>query len=69
VNPQEHLTLIEAVIRRRLQGDAFETWTEAEQNFGGTSLKDLYLIRGQLLAEVAAGRGGPMFSLARPTGC
>lgn len=60
----EHLALINAVITKRLNGDAYVEYTEAEQRFRGESLDSLYKIRDRLQAEVSATTGG-QFRLAR----
>jgi len=65
VTAQEHLDLIDAVIAKRLRGDSYESYSEAEESFSGTPLLDLYTIRDKLRAEVTAGSGGN-FSLLEP---
>ena len=60
----EHLLLIDAVIAKRLAGDAYESYTEAQAAFRGTSLKDLYDIRDRLNAEIGADSSN--FLLAEP---
>lgn len=66
----EHLALIEAVIEKRLRGDAYESYTEAQAQFRGTPLEKLYEIRADLLAEqqaeAAGATYGPSFFLAEP---
>lgn len=53
----QHLALINAVIAKRLAGDAYESYSESEKQFRGTSLGELYRIRSDLIAEDAAGAG------------
>ena len=60
----EHLALIDAVIAKRLAGDAYESYTEAQAAFRGTSLVDLYDIRDRLISENAAASSN--FLLAEP---
>lgn len=62
---QEHLDLIDAVIEKRLRGDAYESYSEAEARFGGTPLEKLYSLRTDLQQEIAASAGGN-FRLAAP---
>ncbi len=54
----EHLALVNSVISKRLAGDAYEGYSEAEAKFNGTPLSELYKIRTQLTQEVAASTGG-----------
>lgn len=62
---QEHLALINAVITKRLNGDAYQAYSEAEQRFEGTSLRDLYDLRDRLQQEANAAGGGS-FGLLEP---
>ena len=52
------LTLIEAVIAKRLAGDAVESYTEQQNAFRGTPLEKLFEIRQQLQIEANADGGG-----------
>lgn len=61
----ELLTLVEAAIEKRLRGDAYEAYTEGGDRFQGASLEELFLIRDNLKAKVAAESSGT-FSLAEP---
>lgn len=54
----QHLALIDSVITKRGNADAYESYTEGEKQFRGTSLKELFAIRTSLKAEVAAESGG-----------
>lgn len=56
----EHLALIDAVITKRLNGDAYVEYTEAEQRFRGESLESLYKIRATLQGEANAEAGGQL---------
>jgi len=56
------LTLIETVIERRLNGDAYTEYTEAESRFKGEPLEKLFDLRDRLRAEVAS--TSTQFSLA-----
>jgi len=49
--PAELLVDLENAIQSRLTGDAYEAYTEQGKQFKGTSLKDLFAIRAELLAE------------------
>lgn len=53
-----YLAQIEAVITKRLNGDAYESYTEQELSFQGTSLDKLFQIRDRLR------RTGGAFALA-----
>lgn len=64
---QEHLDLINAVITKRLNGDAYESYTEQQQQFRGASLTQLYQIRSDLRQELNAENGGA-FGLVEPFG-
>ena len=50
----ELLTLVETVIQRRLNGDAYTEYTEAESRFRGTPLSELFDIRDRLRAEATS---------------
>lgn len=43
-----YLALIESVITKRLNGDAYERYSEQELSFEGTSLDELFKIRERL---------------------
>lgn len=62
------LTLVETVIERRLNGDAYESYTEAEKKFQGTSLKSLMDTRDRLSDEVAndASDGTYVYEMEEP---
>lgn len=62
----EHLALVDAVIAKRLAGNAMEEYSEVEMRFKGTSLQALYAIRATLQNTVAAANGGQL-RLARIT--
>lgn len=63
----ELLDLIDQVIAKRLAGDAVESYTEAQNRFAGTPLRDLFDIRDRLVAQSAASQsGGGIFRLAEP---
>lgn len=64
---QEHLDLINAVITARLNGDAYESYTEQMRRFSGTKLAELYEIRRNLQQQVNAENGGS-FGLVEPFG-
>ncbi len=55
---QQHLDLLDAVIEKRLRGDAFERYTTAERQFYGTALDKLYDLRARMQQEAAATSGG-----------
>lgn len=61
----EHLALVEAAIKSRLNGDAFEEHSEGSKRFRGARLSELYDIRDRLLQQQAAESGGN-FMLAEP---
>lgn len=63
VTASELLTLVNAVIEARLNGDAYREYVEAGDRFTGESLESLMRTRTQLQAEVAA-ESGKQFSLA-----
>jgi hypothetical protein len=62
---QEMLDLINAVITKRLAGDAYNSYTAQQQRFEGESLDSLFKTRETLQRMVAAENGGN-FSLAQP---
>ncbi len=59
------LALVEAVITKRLAGDAYESYTRAQLEFRGTPMDKLFEIRAQLRQESTAEAGG-CFRLAEP---
>jgi hypothetical protein len=61
----QHLDLIDAVIAKRLAGDAYESYSEQEKRFQGTSLEKLYAIRTGLVSETSQDGSGS-FRLAQP---
>lgn len=60
LSAQQHVDLLDAVIEKRLRGDAFERYTTAERQFYGTPIKDLYQLRRDMQQEAAASGGGMM---------
>jgi hypothetical protein len=50
----ELLSAVEAAIQARLNGDAYEEYSEAGQRFRGASLDELFRIRARLLGEMGA---------------
>lgn len=56
----EMLELVNTAITARLNGDAYEEYSEAAERFRGTSLADLFKIRDRLSVSTQQG-----FSLAR----
>lgn len=60
----ELLTQVEAVIQRRMSGQAYDEWSEGDVRFKGTALTELFKIRTQLQQNVAAAAGGQL-TLAR----
>jgi hypothetical protein len=58
------LELIEAVIEKRLNGDAYESWSDAELEFRGTKLDDLFERRTRLQNEARAESGSGIFRQA-----
>lgn len=54
----EMLALVETAIEKRLNGDAYEEYTEAGNRFKGATLKQLMDIRDDLKAKVEAEGGG-----------
>lgn len=65
MSDQEHLDLVNAVIAKRLRGDAYTSYTAQQQVFTGESLSALYEIRERLQRSVNASGGGS-FHLAVP---
>ncbi len=63
------LSLLEDVIEKRLQGDAYESYSEAQQEFAGSSLEELFGIRDRLRKEISAGQSsGIKMYLVEPFG-
>jgi hypothetical protein len=62
----EMLSMIEAVIRERLTGQAVEGVSEQGNQYRGTPLKELFQIRNNLRESIAAAQGGH-FGLAEMT--
>lgn len=61
----ELLALVESAIEKRLNGDAYEAYTEAGNRFQGASLEELFAIRDDLQAKVASDSAG-IHQLAEP---
>jgi hypothetical protein len=61
----EILDRLETVIARRLDGDAYTSYSEGEQSFSGTPLDQLLKMRDDLRQRIAA-QAGAQFRLARP---
>ena len=57
-DPQELLTLVDAAIRARLEGGAYDEYAEGNYRFKGMDLAQLRAFRAELIAEVAANEGG-----------
>lgn len=55
---QELLDLVEGVLVKRLNGDAYESYTTSQRRFDGMSVKELKDWRTELREEVNAGNGG-----------
>ena len=65
----ELLALVETAIEKRLNGDAYEAYSEAGNRFQGASLEELFAIRDNLKAKVEAdgdGSGVGIHQLAEP---
>lgn len=62
---QEHLDLINEVITKRLNGDAYESYRTSQRQFFGTPIEKLYDLRDRLTQEVNAANGGS-FRLGAP---
>jgi len=61
----EELALVEAAYARRLAGDAYESYTEAEKRFAGASLEWFARRIDQLRERVSLASAG-CFRLAEP---
>lgn len=61
----EHLVLINEVITKRLNGDAFESYRTSQRQFIGTPIEKLFDLRDRLQREVN-GDGAGTFRLAAP---
>lgn len=61
----EHLVLINQVITKRLNGDAFESYRTSQRQFFGTPIEKLFDLRDRLQRE-ANGDGAGTFRLAAP---
>jgi len=68
MDDQTLLALVNACIGKRLSGDAFESYTEQQNQFRGTPLTELYRMRTDLIARVAAASGGDfgLYESTRP---
>lgn len=63
---QQHLDLVDAAIQQRLNGDAYEEYSEGGERFRGASLAQLYEIRTELRSQLAS--EGGIFSQLEPFG-
>ena len=62
---QEFLDLVNAALTKRLNGDAYEEYTEAEVRFRGMPVSELFALRDRLTRQLAA-ENGNNFRLAEP---
>jgi hypothetical protein len=67
LSTQAHLDALDAAINQRLNGGAYNGYSDNGQEFAGESLSGLYKIRENLMQRLAAENGGN-FSLAEPFG-
>jgi hypothetical protein len=64
---QEHLDLVNAVIKARLTGDVPEEYQHGVDRYRYSSLAQLYDIRDRLRNEIASTNGGGGFVTLVPT--
>lgn len=63
--PQELLELVNAAIKARLEGGAYDSYAEGGESFKAMSLAELRAFRAELQEEVAVA-GGATFSRIVP---
>lgn len=64
---QQHIDALDAAINQRLNGGAYDGYSDLGEEFRGAPLDKLYAIREGLLQRLAAENGGN-FGLAEPFG-